>query len=489
MNIQQAKLEIQHSVQAYLQKDEWGMYKIPSKNQRPLLLIGPPGIGKTQIMEQIAKECKIGLVSYTITHHTRQSAIGLPFIQKETFSGKTMTVTEYTMSEIIASIYRKMEETGLKEGILFIDEINCVSETLAPTMLQFLQNKTFGNQPVPEGWIIVAAGNPPEYNRSVREFDMVTLDRVRYMRVEADYTVWRQYAVSKEIHPMILSYLELKPNHFYKVQTNIDGMEFVTARGWEDLSCVLKLYEDLGIEINQTLIQEYIHCEDIAEDVAAYATLYKKYQDDYGIQEILQGKVSTTIYQRLFQADFDERISVVRLLLDGLFQQVSQYAHAKALTDLWYQFLKEYRKEIETISYQELVSLWNQRFEQEKKAELLNIEQEHLYQELLQRIQNVHISKQESKEMFMLAKQPFDQQTKSLENLRIQCQLVFENAFAFMESNFQQGQEMVIFVTNLSLHAKTAHFLSENKILAYETYKEKLLIGTQRAQLLEELTH
>ena len=79
------------------------------------------------------------------------------------------------MSEIIASVYEKIEQTGIAEGILFIDEINCVSETLAPTMLQFLQGKTFGNQKVPEGWIIVAAGNPPEYNKSVREFDVVTL--------------------------------------------------------------------------------------------------------------------------------------------------------------------------------------------------------------------------------------------------------------------------------------------------------------------------
>ncbi len=82
------------------------------------------------------------------------------------------------MSEIVASIYEKMEATGLKEGILFIDEINCVSETLAPTMLQFLQGKTFGNHQIPEGWVIVTAGNPPEYNQSVREFDIVTLDRV-----------------------------------------------------------------------------------------------------------------------------------------------------------------------------------------------------------------------------------------------------------------------------------------------------------------------
>ena len=57
-----------------------------------MLLIGPPGIGKTQIMEQIAKECRIGLVAYTITHHTRQSAVGLPFIEKKTYQGKKYAI-------------------------------------------------------------------------------------------------------------------------------------------------------------------------------------------------------------------------------------------------------------------------------------------------------------------------------------------------------------------------------------------------------------
>ena len=126
MNIKRAKEEIRHSIEAYLSKNEFGEYRIPAIRQRPLLLIGPPGIGKTQIMEQVARECKVGLVSYTITHHTRQSAIGLPFIEKKKFNGKTYSVTEYTMSEIIAAVYEKMEQTGIKEGILFIDEINCV---------------------------------------------------------------------------------------------------------------------------------------------------------------------------------------------------------------------------------------------------------------------------------------------------------------------------------------------------------------------------
>lgn len=108
MNIKRAKQEIKDSIQAYLLKNDLGEYESPPIRQRPILLIGPPGIGKTQIMEQIAQECKLGLVAYTITHHTRQSAIGLPFISKKSFEGRERAVTEYTMSEIVASIYQEI---------------------------------------------------------------------------------------------------------------------------------------------------------------------------------------------------------------------------------------------------------------------------------------------------------------------------------------------------------------------------------------------
>ena len=94
MDIKRAKQEIKDSIEAYLAKDEFGEYLIPAIRQRPILLMGAPGIGKTQIMEQIAMECKIGLVAYTITHHTRQSAVGLPMIKEESFDGKIYPVTE-----------------------------------------------------------------------------------------------------------------------------------------------------------------------------------------------------------------------------------------------------------------------------------------------------------------------------------------------------------------------------------------------------------
>ena len=499
MNIKQAKEEIKHTVQAYLSKDAFGEYKIPAVRQRPVLLIGPPGIGKTQIMEQIARECEIGLVAYTITHHTRQSAVGLPFIKEEQYDGKTYSVTEYTMSENIASVYRKLEEGGRKEGILFIDEINCVSETLAPTMLQFLQCKTFGNQAVPEGWIIAAAGNPPEYNKSVRDFDMVTLDRVRCMNIEADLGVWKEYAREKRLNSAILSYLELRPKNFYRVEADVDGLQFVTARGWEDLSNLMDVYEELGIPVDEEIIHEFLRHEDVAEDVSAYFDLYKKYQDDYGIAEILEGKVKPSVYARIDQAAFDERLSVVNLLLDGVSNVFYQIQREREITDAWYDFLKEYRQKsknslqakgiFETILAEKTAS-----DEQNEKQQFVSKAQSDRARSLNEKLkecakkivaeETINI---EETALFALAKEPFDAQCEKLQSLENQGIETLEHAFTFMEQAFSDGQEMVVFVTELTITPEIAVFLSEHRIERYETYKNQLLIGTKRAEILSEI--
>ena len=112
MDIKRVKEELVHSLRAYLSKDTFGEYRIPVIRQRPILLIGPPGIGKTAIMEQVAREVGVGLVSYTITHHTRQSAIGLPYIEKKNYGGREVAVTQYTMSEILSSVYERIERFG-----------------------------------------------------------------------------------------------------------------------------------------------------------------------------------------------------------------------------------------------------------------------------------------------------------------------------------------------------------------------------------------
>ena len=318
MNIKEAKDQIKNSMIAYFSKDEFGNYIIPIEKQRPIFMIGAPGIGKTAIMKQIAEELGVGLVSYSMTHHTRQSALGLPIIKKKNYNGVEYDISRYSMSEIIASAYDMMEDTGIKEGILFLDEINCVSETLAPSMLQFLQYKIFGQHRLPDGWIVVTAGNPPEYNKSVREYDIVTLDRLKVINVEPNFDVWKEYALNNNVHGSILSFLEIKKEFFYIAETTAEGKNYVTARGWEDLSKMIYLYEKNNIKVDESLISQYIHHKAVSKEFAVYYDLYNKYKSDYQIGSIVNGNATEDIKNRARLAKFDERISLLGLLIDNI---------------------------------------------------------------------------------------------------------------------------------------------------------------------------
>ena len=497
MNIKEAKEQIKNAMTAYFTKDEFGSYAVPVEKQRPVFLMGPPGIGKTAIMEQIAQELDVCLVSYSMTHHTRQSALGLPFIEKKVFNGKEYQVSEYTMSEIIASVYETMEATGKKEGILFLDEINCVSETLAPTMLQFLQCKTFGNQAVPGGWVIVAAGNPPEYNKSVREFDLVTLDRVRRIDIEPKLSVWQDYARAHRLHPAVTAYLELRPQHFYKIENDVDGVQFVTARGWEDLSAYLQAADRLTLPVDEGVIGQYLRHPEVARDFAAYWVLYRKYHEDYGVEDILQGKPYDAVIARAMDASFDERISLVSLLLAGLNTRFADARATGAVTDACYQQLRSFKR---TLSQQpdadpadlfaERCDAYRAKLEADKTAGAL------LPDEAAARTRTLALLTAWSRsldngldadEAFDTVRGAFNTQVQRREEAVSAASNALEFAFDFMEQAFEDGQEMVVFVNELALGPDSAPFLAENDCERFEQYSEKLLLHGGEDELLAEL--
>lgn len=319
MTIKDAKQQILNSIRAYLVKDEFGEYKISIEHQRPCFLLGAPGIGKTAIMDQIAQETGINLISYSMAHQTRESAMGLPVIVERNFVGADVKVSEYTMSEIIANIYYTMEQTGIREGILFLDEINCVSESLAPIMLQFLQYKIFGLHQIPPGWVLVTAGNPPQFNKSVNEFDIVTWDRFKKVECEADFMVWKEYGYYAGVHASIISYLELHPDHYYEIDaTDRHNYKIITARAWEDLSEMLQLYEIDGIAVTLELIGQYLQDHDVAPMFFEFYCRFNEYREIYDPDSILEGNITQEAVDRAANADAEEAISLLNLLMDGV---------------------------------------------------------------------------------------------------------------------------------------------------------------------------
>lgn len=500
MNIRKAKDEIRNSIKAYLAKNPQGEYAIPVVRQRPILLMGPPGIGKTAIMEQVAEECGIALVSYTITHHTRQSAVGLPFIEKMYYNKESYSVTQYTLSEIIAAVYDKIAKSGLSEGILFIDEVNCVSETLAPTMLQFLQRKTFGNHKVPEGWIIVAAGNPPEYNKSVREFDIVTLDRVKRIDVEPDYGVWKEYAYKSKIHGSIMSYLELKKDNFYDVRATVDGKLFVTARGWEDLSAIIVSYEKLGIRVDYDLILEYIQHPSIAMDFANYYDLYNKYRSDYHIEDILGGNVPEEAYDKVIAAPFDERYSIIAHLMSALTTVFAEADLQTRYVENIFVMLKEtmeiYEKSSENIRTDACKVTEDAREKLRRKIAAGAISGNALtaMQGAIRYVDEAALKFGRATEHNPVTEEAFAGIKKDFELVKGERERVLETAAAYLENSFDfilrafgEEQELIMFITELSINCYAVSFINDEGCDRYIYYAAKFLAGDRQREIMDEI--
>lgn len=497
MNIKDAKIQIQNAMVAYFSKDKHGNICIPIERQRPIFLMGPPGIGKTAIMEQIASELGVGLVSYSMTHHTRQSALGLPFIVKKNYQGTEYDVSKYTMSEIIASVYDMIEDTGYSEGILFLDEINCVSETLAPSMLQFLQYKTFGQHRIPNGWIVVTAGNPPEYNNSVRDFDIVTWDRLKRIDVTPDYDVWKEFSYKKGIHPAIITYLDIKKENFYKIESTVNGKLFVTARGWSDLSEMMMLYENNGIEIDERLISQYLQNPKIAKDFAIYLDLYNKYKSDYQIPLVLEGKATPEIKARAHQAKFDERLSVLGMLLDAVSTGFREsYAEEEALLDLA-ESIKKIKKGLSnpTIKFIDVlereIADKRKQFASGKRSMAFSDEKQGVFLDNIEFLrEQFEILKDENlsqKDGISALKVVYDERVKKLRSKAATDSKRLSHVFKFCEEVFGEGQEILILVTELTANYYCAHHIGKYGCKEYFDHNKELLFYERTKEIITSI--
>ena len=501
MNIGQAKKQIGNAVRAYLAHDDAGRARIPQRMQRPIILFGPPGVGKTAVASQVADELGINFVAYSITHHTRQSALGLPYISTEEFDGQQHRVSDYTMSEIIAAVHRACRESGVAQGILFLDEVNCVSETLAPAMLQFLQFKTFGMHRLPPGWVIVCAGNPPEYNRSAREFDPAMLDRIKRIDVEPDLGVWQDYATSSGIHPAVTTFLEAKPALFYRVRSDVQATRLVTARGWEDLARMLGAYEAEGLEVDAELVGQYLQDEQVAREFFAYYQLFSKYRDDYQVGSILEGAASPEVLERASQAAFDERVALVGMLIDAVLDRMHAQAVCKAALELA-------RKDLQPLgglTGGELAQAVHARALQVREAagtlargqgvhgqrEAADAEHARVLQAIAEALGEGQVGAGASSEdaaTFGQAKDAFNRQVDAFEDMQAQARASLEHAFAFIDEAFgEQSQEALIMVTRLSADPVLVHEVVQHESPQYTKHNQGLLLSQRNTSLLREV--
>ncbi len=286
--IRSAYETVKTGIKGYLLKDEDGRYYMDEKDRLPFYLEGMPGVGKTQIVKEIAQDLGIGFVSFSLTHHTRNTILGLPVIDTMENGDK---YTRYTMSEVIESVCEQVE-AGHSEGILLLDEFPCMADSIVPVMLAFLQTKNIGRHTLPSGWVIVLCGNPPMCNKSARHFDAAVTDRIRKIEIEQNPADFIEYAKERGLHKSVIDYLQLYPDNLYRYEKEGERMELVTCRGWENLSVMLSIYEKMGEYPDAEFVGQYIKSESVAANFVGYYSQYFSGYSKEFFRAIVLGRVS-----------------------------------------------------------------------------------------------------------------------------------------------------------------------------------------------------
>ncbi|MEG0759763.1 MAG: ATPase, partial [Raoultibacter sp.] len=371
----------------------------------------------------------------------------------------------------------------------------CVSETLYPSMLQFLQFKTFGRHAVPEGWVIVTAGNPPEYNKSVHEFDIVTLDRVKKISVEPDFQAWKSYAVAKGTHPAILTFLEIKKSRFYSIEASLEGKSFVTARGWDDLSDIMVLFERMGKPVDYDLIVQYVQHEGIAREFAAYCDLFAKYRDDYRIDDILAGEDAAEIIERAASAEFDERLSFLGLLLDALCAEMLTLVEDADVLVALRDDIRGVQKAVgEGGDISELVA----DIEKERTSQLelslaagnLSKSRRAMLERELQQLASFALlvrGSTDSARGFALVADAYRTQTEALQARVVVSEKRLSRAFAFVAEAFGEQQEMLVFTTELTSRTASARYIAQFGSASYFAHNEDMILSDRQRELRQRV--
>lgn len=143
-----------------------------------------------------------------------------------------------------------------------------------------------------------------------------------------------------------MTYLEIRKEDFYKVESTVNGKQFVTARGWDDLSQMLRLYEKNGLTVDEKLVGQYLQNPRIAKEFAVYYDLFNKYRSDYQVDKILAGKATAAIKKRAKAAQFDERLSLLGLLLDAVEQSLRAVAETEDALHLLLESLRAVKADL-----------------------------------------------------------------------------------------------------------------------------------------------
>ncbi len=194
----------------------------------PVMIWGPPGVGKSSIIRDIAHDLGIGYIDVRLAQREPIDIRGLPVPKED-------GVHWYISAE-----WPRDKES---KGIIIFDELTAADRTLQVAAYEFILDRRLGDlYTVPDGWYIVGAGNRASDRAVATTMSSALANRFLHVELETDVESWVKWALRHNIHPTVTGFIRFRPDCFFDMQGNLER-GWPSPRSWERISTMLHLSE------------------------------------------------------------------------------------------------------------------------------------------------------------------------------------------------------------------------------------------------------
>lgn len=205
-----------------------------------IMLRGAPGIGKSTIVRSVAKKLGIGFCDVRLAQMERVDFSGLP------------SVVNGTTQWNVPSFFPQDEKS---KGILLLDEITSAPSDVQVAAYSLVLDRRIpnSNYVLPQGWLIVAAGNRTCDKAVVKSMSSALANRFVHFQVESSAEDWTKWAIKNDIHPSVIGYITYRPGNLLKMDGENLEQGWASPRSWERVSSTIKLFKN-----NNALLEKAI---------------------------------------------------------------------------------------------------------------------------------------------------------------------------------------------------------------------------------------
>ena len=247
------------------------------KVKRPIFLWGPPGIGKSEVVAEVAEELGGLMIDLRMAQMEPTDIRGIPYFNKELNKMDWAPPVDLPDEEL-ASKYPMI--------VLFLDEMNSAPPAVQAAGYQLVLNRQVGKYKLPDNVVIVAAGNRDSDKGVTYRMPMPLANRFIHLEMRPDFNAWQLWAVDKKIHKDVVGYLSFAKQDLYDFDSKASSRAFATPRSWCFVSDLLA-DETMDTDTQFNLISGAIG-EGLAVKFAAHRKLAGKMPEP---SDILNGKV------------------------------------------------------------------------------------------------------------------------------------------------------------------------------------------------------